>query len=206
MNIRTILASSSPRRLELLSLINICPEVKHPEIEEKVLKDELPEKFVSRMAIEKGEYIHSMDYFNDLIVSADTVVISGEKIIGKPEGRADAFRMLSLLSGKFHKVLTGVSLIYRDEIISRNSVTEVKFSEINKNEINYYLDNEVYMDKAGAYAIQGKASVFVEKIDGCYFNVMGFPLNLFYSMIKELGISIEDLFCENISEGNVSLL
>ncbi len=191
--INTILASSSPRRLELLNLINIKPEVQNPRVKEEILAGEDPESFVSRIAAEKGKYIRNASYSDDLIISADTIVLIENKMIGKPSGREDAFRMLELLSGKIHKVITGVSLLYKDKEIIRNSVTEVKFSNINGREINKYLDNESYMDKAGAYAIQGKASIFVEKINGCYFNVMGFPLNLFYSMIKILNISIEDL-------------
>ncbi len=191
--INTILASSSPRRLELLNLINIKPKVQNPKVKEAILAGEDPESFVSRIAVEKGKYIRNANYSDDLIISADTIVLIENKMIGKPSGREDAFRMLELLSGKIHKVITGVSLLYKDKEIIRTSVTKVKFSNINGREINKYLDNESYMDKAGAYAIQGKASIFVERINGCYFNVMGFPLNLFYSMIKILNISIEDL-------------
>lgn len=192
-NINTILASSSPRRLELLNLINIKPDVQIPKIKEELQSGEDPETFVSRIAVEKGKYIRSTNYSDKLIISADTIVLIGKKVIGKPSGRDDAFRMLELLSGKSHKVITGVSLLYKDKEIVSNSVTKVKFSNITVKEIDKYLDNESYMDKAGAYAIQGKASVFVEKINGCYFNVMGFPLNLFYSMIKTLDISINEL-------------
>ncbi|MCK5003462.1 MAG: septum formation protein Maf [Candidatus Aminicenantes bacterium] len=191
--INTILASSSPRRLELLNLINIKPEVHNPQVKEEILSGEDPESFVSRIAVEKGKYIRKNNYSDNLIISADTIVLIENRMIGKPSGREDAFRMLEFLSGKIHKVITGVSLLYKDKEIIKNSVTEVKFSNITGIEINKYLDNESYMDKAGAYAIQGKASIFVEKISGCYFNVMGFPLNLFYSMIKILDISLEDL-------------
>ncbi len=191
--INTILASSSPRRLELLNLIDIKPEVQNPKIKEDILPGEDPENFVSRIAVEKGKFIRKTKYSDDLIISADTIVLIEKRMIGKPSGREDAFRMLELLSGKMHKVISGVSLLYKDKEIIKNSVTEVKFSNITAWEISKYLDNESYMDKAGAYAIQGKASIFVEKINGCYFNVMGFPLNLFYSMIKILDISIEDL-------------
>ncbi len=191
--IKTILASSSPRRLELLKLIDIEPEVLSPMIPEDILSGEPPERFVSRMAVEKGNHVRRDDHYDSLIISADTIVLIDKKMIGKPSGREEAFEMLKILSGEKHNVITGVSLIYRDKEIIRNSVTEVNFSNISSIEINKYLDNESYMDKAGAYAIQGKASVFVKNINGCYFNVMGFPLNLFYSMLKILEISIEDL-------------
>lgn len=191
--INTILASSSPRRLELLNLINIKPEVQIPKIKEDILSGEDPERFVSRIALEKGKYIKRKNYSDYFIISADTIVLLDKKVIGKPSGRDDAFRMLEVLSGEIHKVITGISLLYKDKEIVKNSITEVKFSNITREEIDKYLDNETYMDKAGSYAIQGKASVFVEKINGCYFNVMGFPLNLFYSMLKILDISIDDL-------------
>lgn len=204
--INTVLASASPRRLELLNLINICPEVLIPEVMEEAAADEEPEKFVSRIAMEKGQFVRKRDHFDSLIISADTIVLSEGEIMGKPSEREDAFRMLRSLSGRVHKVITGVSLLYRDRSIIKSSITDVKFSNITNREINYYLDNEIYLDKAGAYAIQGKASIFVEEIKGCYFNVMGFPLNLFYSMIRGLDISIEDLLLTNVNGENGVLL
>jgi len=191
--IDTILASASPRRLELLNLLNIYPEVMIPEIDEIPLEGEFPENFVSRIAYEKGRSIADRINSEILVISADTIVLINNMIIGKPSGREDAFKMLKLLSGKEHKVITGISLIYRGDKRIENSVTEVKFSELSDIEIDYYLDSERFLDKAGAYAIQGNASIFVERINGCYFNVMGFPLNLFYSLIKRLKISLNDL-------------
>ena len=203
--INTILASASPRRLELLNLINIIPEVLIPEVVEETMTGEVPRKFVSRIAMEKGKFVRKKDHFNSIIISADTIVLKEKKIMGKPSGREDAFKMLRFLSGEGHKVITGVSLFYKDKCIIKDSTTDVKFSNITDREINYYLDNEIYMDKAGAYAIQGKASIFVESIKGCYFNVMGFPLNLFYSMIRDLDISMEDLSIDNVNGENVEL-
>ncbi len=191
--IKTILASSSPRRLSLLNLIGINPEVKKPDITENIIKGEAPKRFTKRVAIEKGKFVQNNKNYIDLIISADTIVYCNNRIIGKPKNRDDAFRMIKLLSGRIHKVVTGVSLIYMDKNICKISETDVKFSNITKSEIDYYLDNEKFIDKAGAYAIQGKASLFVEEIKGCYFNVMGFPINLFYSMLKKINISFTKL-------------
>ncbi len=191
--INTILASASPRRYELLNLIHISPEVIIPEIVEIPLKGESPENFVTRVALEKGLSIAKNHSSSNLIISADTIVLDGDNIIGKPESREDAVKMLKILSGKRHKVITGLSVLFKDKKIAGTSVTDVEFSDLSNIEIEDYLNTELFMDKAGAYAIQGKASIFVKKIDGCYFNVMGFPLNLFYTLIKELNIFLEDL-------------
>ncbi len=191
--VNTILASSSPRRLELLKLINVFPKVEIPEIEEKRKDDESMPEFVKRIAIEKGEEVRRRNDHRNLIVSADTIVFIKNRIIGKPEGRKDAFEMLSILSGEVHEVITGVSLLYNNKCIFDMSYTSVKFSKMSEFEINYYLDNENWSDKAGAYAIQGIASIFIERIEGCYFNVMGFPINMFYNMIKETGVNFIDI-------------
>lgn len=191
--INSILASASPRRLELLNLLNIYPEVHIPETLEIPIPGELPCSFVSRVAYEKGLSIAEKQDPAILTISADTIVLSGDKIIGKPTGRDDAFEMLRVLSGKKHKVITGISLISNGNRRVGNSVTEVEFAEISSDEISQYLNTEIFLDKAGAYAIQGKASIFVKRINGCYFNVMGFPLNLFYTLLKELKITLTDL-------------
>jgi len=117
-------------------------------------------------------------------------VYCDDHLIGKPRNRQEAARFLELLSDNIHEVWTGLCIHYRGEPYYEFARTRVFFSPIDQGEIEHYLDHEHYMDKAGAYAIQGRASVFVRKIDGCYFNVMGFPLNLFYQVLKKLGISI----------------
>ena len=157
------------------------------------MEGESPVSFVSRIAYEKGRSIAEKNNSEILTISADTIVLLDNMIIGKPSGREDAFNMLKLLAGKEHKVITGISLIYRGDKRIKTSVTEVKFSQLSDKEIKYYLDTEIFLDKAGAYAIQGNASIFVERIKGCYFNVMGFPLNLFYSLIRDFNISLNDI-------------
>lgn len=199
---RTILASSSPRRLELLKLIGINPVVIAPSVKEVILPGENPFDFTSRIAVLKGKSISDKSNRNDLVVSADTVVVTGQEIIGKPESRSDAAAMLRKLSGRVHEVVTGVSLFHNRTRIVRSISTEVEFCELTENEIHSYLNNEHYCDKAGAYAIQGMASIFVKRINGCFFNVMGFPLNLFYTMIKESGIGLENISSLNLNEEN----
>ncbi|MDQ1352751.1 MAG: nucleoside triphosphate pyrophosphatase, partial [Acidobacteriota bacterium] len=104
--------------------------------------------------------------------------------------RDEAYRFMKILSGNVHEVLTGVAVRYRGISYYEYARTRVEFSEISEEELAYYLDNEHYLDKAGAYAIQGLASAFIKRIEGCFFNVMGFPVNLFYRMMKELGIEL----------------
>jgi septum formation protein len=185
-----ILASSSPRRKELLKLVGIQPRVIVPEVDERRAAGETVEDFLRRVTIEKGRAVYKEDYCYIPVISADTIVLCDGLLIGKPVGRAEAFEFLKLLSGNVHEVWTGVSLLYQGQPYYDLARTKVVFSPISDEEINHYLEHEHYMDKAGAYAIQGRASVFVEKIDGCYFNVMGFPLNLFYTMLKRIDLTL----------------
>jgi septum formation protein len=187
---RIVLASASPRRRELLQLIGLNPEIIIPDIEEVLRPGESPEVFLERVAIAKGIEVYKKKYFSHLLISADTVVLLDNSLIGKPADRGDAFRMLSRLSGRRHEVLTGISLMHQGETSFQISSTAVYFNELTPKEIDFYLDHENYLDKAGAYAIQGRAAIFVEKIDGCFFNVMGFPLNLFFRMVKERGLDL----------------
>jgi septum formation protein len=185
-----ILASSSPRRKELLRLINIQPHIIIPEVDEARLSGENLETFLRRVTIEKGKAVYKEEFFDIPVISADTIVYCNDELIGKPKNREEAFRFLTLLSGNVHEVWTGVAIIYQGKTYYDIARTQVVFSTISEKEIQHYLDHENYIDKAGAYAIQGMASVFVKKIDGCYFNVMGFPLNLFYNMVKNLNLTI----------------
>jgi septum formation protein len=187
---KVILASASPRRKELLQLIGLVPEVIPPDIEEVILPGEAIDVFLRRVAIAKGIAVYKKRFFHSLLVSADTVVVLNGMLIGKPAGRDDAFSMLARLSGRRHEVLTGLALMHRGETTFAISRTHVQFKELADGEIDHYLNHENFLDKAGAYAIQGRAAVFVEGIDGCFFNVMGFPLNLFYRMLSERGVSL----------------
>jgi septum formation protein len=187
---KIVLASASPRRKELLQLIGLTPEVIPPDIEEVLQPAETIDTFLERIAIAKGIEVYKRKFFHSLLVSADTVVLLNGSLIGKPANREDAFRMLNRLSGQRHEVLTGLALMHEGETSFAISRTHVYFKKLGGQEIEYYLDHEEYMDKAGAYAIQGRAAIFVERIDGCYFNVMGFPLNLFYRMLDKRGLHV----------------
>jgi septum formation protein len=187
---KVVLASASPRRKELLRLIGLEPEVIPADIEEAALPGEEIGAFLQRVAVAKGLAVYHKRFFHALLVSADTVVRLDGSLIGKPAGRDEAFSMLSRLSGRQHEVLTGLALLHEGETSFAISRTLVRFKELEEGEIGHYLEREEFMDKAGAYAIQGRAAVFVERIEGCYFNVMGFPLNLFYRMLKERGVNL----------------
>jgi len=185
-----ILASSSPRRKELLNLVGIQPRILIPTVDESMNPGETVEAFLRRVSIAKGEAVYKEEFFRIPIISSDTIVICAGEMIGKPRDREEAFEFLRKLSGSIHEVWTGLAIRYRGGCQYEQARTAVEFSPLSDLEIRHYLDNEDYMDKAGAYAIQGRASVFIKRIDGCYFNVMGFPLNLFYNMLKGMDISL----------------
>ena len=187
---KIVLASASPRRKELLQLIGLDPEVIPPDIDELARPAEAIDAFLQRVTIAKGIEVYKKKFFPRLLISADTIVLLGDSPIGKPLDREDAFRMLRRLSGQRHEVLTGLALMYQGETRFAISRTHVYFKTLDDREIDFYLQHENFMDKAGAYAIQGRAAIFVERIDGCFFNVMGFPLNLFYRMLGEWGLDV----------------
>jgi len=187
---KVVLASASPRRRELLQLIGLTPEVIAPEIAETVRPGEALGDFLKRIAISKGMAVYHKGLFHSLLVSADTVVRLDGVVIGKPSGRDEARAMLTRLSARQHEVLTGLALMHRGETSFAIARTLVQFKKLDDREISFYLDRENFLDKAGAYAIQGLAAVFVERIEGCFFNVMGFPLNLFYRMLGERGVNV----------------
>jgi len=189
---KIILASASPRRKELLQLIGLRPAIVVPDIDEMVRPGEVPAAFLERVTIAKGIAVYKKNLFSHLLISADTVVLLADELIGKPVDREDASRMLKRLSGQRHEVLTGIALMHQGETRFDISRTAVVFKELSGEEIDFYLDHENFMDKAGAYAIQGRAAVFVDRIEGCFFNVMGFPLNLFYRMAEERGLKLYD--------------
>jgi septum formation protein len=180
-----VLASASPRRAEILSSAGI-PFVKHPpaNIDETPRDGEGARVYVERLAREKAHAIDVPD--GAVVLGADTTVVLGEAILGKPEDKADAARMLTSLAGRAHLVITGICLRSAGGAIVDSSSTQVWFSPMSQDEIQTYVDTGEPMDKAGAYGIQGLASKFVERIDGCYFNVMGLPVSLVYRHLGRL--------------------
>lgn len=183
-----ILASASPRRLQLLDQIGIVPaQVIPAEVDETPLPKELPAQQAKRVAVDKAEAI-AQDHPNSFILAADTVVGCGRRILPKAESEAEARKFLTLLSGRRHRVYGGVCLIAPN---GRRSVkvvqTAVVFKPLSKGEIDAYIAGDEWRDKAGAYAIQGKAAVFVRQVVGSYSNVVGLPLFETNAMLRGLG-------------------
>lgn len=176
-----ILASKSPRRKELLSLITEDFEIKSAQVDET-----LPCTMTPKKAVEYLSQIKAQPFANgvDTIIGADTVVCVDDLILGKPKDRDDAFNMLRLLSGRYHSVFTGVTVIKGNDMVTFSSETKVKFFELSNDEINDYIDTDECFDKAGAYGIQGKGALLVERIEGDYFNVVGLPINLLGRLLK----------------------
>ncbi|HCM83284.1 MAG TPA: Maf family protein [Alphaproteobacteria bacterium] len=171
-----ILASASPRRSDLLAQIGITPEKIIPaDIDETPGKTELPLSYVKRMADEKAALV-AQKYPNDVVLAADTIVMVGRRILGKPVNAKDAARMLKLLSGRRHSVCTAVCVMANQKARSRLVETVVQFKRLSEAEINGYLASGEWEGKAGAYAIQGRAEAFVKAINGNYSNIVGLPL------------------------------
>lgn len=192
-NKKLILASASPRRSELLRAAGIDFTVRVADIDESVLLGELPANYVSRLSREKAQAVAQV---GELVLGADTTVVVNGEIAGKPVDAEDARRMLRLLSGQWHEVLTGVSLVNGnqnfEQVLSEVAVTRVKFANLSDSEIEWYIATGEAMDKAGAYGIQGYASRFVESIEGSYSNVVGLPVQMVYRMIADCGLQIAD--------------
>jgi septum formation protein len=183
---RLILASASPRRRELLSRAGLDVEVRPSSIEEVPRPGESPEDFARRAAEEKALAVAATAPRDTLVLGADTVVVADSEVLGKPADRDDAARMLRRLSGTTHRVITAVCLVSAPDRIEavRCETTLVTFCRLDEEEINDYLASGEPFDKAGAYGIQGRASRFVTRIEGCYFNVVGLPVALVYDMLK----------------------
>ena len=187
-NLKFILGSSSPRRLELLKQINYYPnEIFKPEINEDPQKKELPILYVKRMAREKMDVVKKK-FPNDLILTADTIVYVGRRIIDKTNEQSKAIKFLELLSGRRHRVSTAFNLYCKDKIDSLRVVTSVvKMKRLTDNEIKSYIETNEWKGKAGAYGIQGSAEKFIQFISGSYTNIVGLPLNQVYGSLNSIG-------------------
>lgn len=177
-NYKFILASASPRRKELLSIYVKDFKVIPADIDETVPNNIILEDIPLYIAKEKAAAVFNKLGEEDIIITADTIVLLDNKIYGKPKNKLDAYNMIKTLSGKTHQVITGVCCYSKDKQINIefSDTTNVSFIEINDEIIKKYLENAEYIDKAGAYAVQGIASMFVEKIEGSYDNVVGLPM------------------------------
>ena len=175
-NIKIVLASASPRRKELISLITESVEIRPAECDET-----LPDGIGAREAVEylskiKNDAAKSISAHDELIISADTVVAVSNEILGKPADKEDARRMIKLLSGRTHQVYTGVTISYKENAVTFSEKTDVSFFDLTDDEIESYVSSSEPYDKAGANGIQGKASLLVSGINGDYFNVVGLPV------------------------------
>ena len=188
-----ILASASPRRKQLMKSIGIDAQVIPANINEDKLKGLPPEKMVTQLAMLKATDVARSFKGETYVIGADTCVCLDREVLGKPQNIADAKRMLQMLSGKKHAVYTGYCVVdcKSGNAVSKCEKTEVTFRALSEKEIDAYIKTREPMDKAGAYGIQGKGSVFVEKIEGDYFNVVGLPVCALTTMLcNEFGIEI----------------
>jgi septum formation protein len=188
---KLVLASASPRRVEILGNAGIDFETHAIVLDESARPGEPPGDYVRRLALEKARAAadarkHSGDC---LFVGADTTVMAGDAILGKPESEEDARRMLRLLSASVHEVHTGLAVLRLPGTTERvvEEITRVFFARLSEDEIDSYIATAEPFDKAGAYAIQGVAARYITRIEGCYYNVMGLPLARLWSIMRELG-------------------
>lgn len=180
-----ILASASPRRKEILENTNVKFKIMASSIEELTLEGESPCQMVMRLAFEKGIDIASRQK-SDLVISADTIVVLDNTVLGKPKDEIEARKMITSLSGRTHQVITGISLINLDnnKKIIDYVVSNVKFKNLTEQDIKDYISTNEYKDKAGAYGIQGYGALLVEEIRGDYFNIVGLPISKLGDILK----------------------
>ena len=191
MSITVILASASPRRIELIKKITddftVIPSCADESIDNKVPVEDIPIILSSRKALSIAK-----DNTDSVVIGCDTVVIANNEVLGKPKDKDDARRMIKALSGISHKVITGVTVIKNDTLISFAETTEVKFRPIEEEEIEEYISGDEPYDKAGGYAVQGIAGKFVEELIGDYYNVVGFPVNKIRQTLQNIGINVKN--------------
>lgn len=172
---KIILASASPRRQELIKMITTDVIVNPCDCDETIIDGLVGREVAEYLSQIKGEAVKEQ-YVNEIIVSADTIVCLDDVVLGKPKSKEDAFLMLRALSGKTHSVFTGVTIIRDEQKKTFSQETRVTFYELTDEEINDYIATGECLDKAGSYGVQGKGGLFVESIDGDYFNVVGLPV------------------------------
>ncbi len=196
LTIKVLLASKSPRRRELLKMLDVEFEIVEADVEESFPSSLAAEEVPIFLAKKKATALEEIPH-GAVLLTSDTIVVLDEEIIGKPVDRADAFRMLTALSGRSHRVITGVCLKSSNREIAFADITEVHFRELSESEINYYLEHYKPYDKAGSYGIQEWiGAVAIDRINGCFYNVMGLPVRRVYEALT----SFEASFSE--SKGN----
>ncbi|MCH7666778.1 MAG: septum formation inhibitor Maf [Acidobacteria bacterium] len=198
-----ILASASPRRSEILRGLGLGFEIEPADIDESRLSDEAAEIYVERIARSKADNRRRP---GTLTIAADTIVVIDDSVLGKPESPEDAKRMLARLAGREHEVLTAVAVLDANSGALRSSVerSKVRIAAMSLSEINWYVATGEPLDKAGAYAIQGLGSLFVERVEGNYANIVGLPVPTLYRLVAELGQSLLDFRVESADEAAAS--
>ena len=188
---RIVLASRSPRRQELLRRIGLDNfTIAVPDVDEWYPEGLSPRRTVEYISAEKSAAAANMAAPEDIVITADTMVFLGDERLGKPKDEDEAFLFLSSLSGKKHSVCTGVTVSQGNRILTDSVATDVYFRELLPEEIRAYIKTGEPMDKAGAYGVQGRGTLFVERIDGDFFNVMGMPLMKLGEMLKKFGVDV----------------
>lgn len=182
---KLVLASGSPRRAEILNSVGWDFEKAIPDVDESVVSGEPPEDYVKRLAVEKATAVAS-SYRDRLVLAADTTVVIDGEIIGKPADLDDARRTIARLAGNWHAVLTGVAVSQNGLVSVGIQSTQVKFASMSDAEIDFLVKNGDPLDKAGGYAVQAQAALFIEGIEGDYWNVVGLPISLVYRLVADL--------------------
>ena len=183
-----ILASQSPRRKELMGLFHIPFIIRVSDADETMDPGLSPAEAVAQVSRRKAEAVARTR--EDVVIAADTIVVCGGEILGKPRDTADASRMLHLLSGRDHQVMTGMTLLRGDTLLSCTEVTDIHFRELSDREIDAYIRTGEPMDKAGSYGIQGGAALFADRLNGDYYNVMGLPVCRLGQLLRKIAPEI----------------
>ena len=186
---KIILASGSPRRKELLKKAGIKFNISVSNFNENIKENLSPHSLVKKLSLEKAKTVFE-NYRDAIIIGADTIVVCDGKILGKPKDKKDAKKILKFLSSKTHIIITGFTIINEGEIITKSEETKVTMRKITQEEIEAYIKTGEPFDKAGAYAIQGIASKFIEKVEGDYSNAVGLPVKSVLEELKNLGVNI----------------
>lgn len=195
-----ILASGSPRRKELFSHLGLDFEISIPSVDEKTRQGEHPEDFCHRISIDKAA-IAGRDYPDALVIAADTIVVIEGSILGKPRDEKQAFAYLSLLQDKTHEVYTGYTIMNKGDNKTRVIRTRVRFRAMTAEEISWYISTGEPLDKAGAYAVQAIGSIFIDRIEGSYTNVIGLPMSDLYYDLKGFGVALDLIDKGRLTDG-----
>ncbi|HYF79411.1 MAG TPA: Maf family protein [Symbiobacteriaceae bacterium] len=189
MGLDIVLASASPRRQELLRQVGLTFRVVPSQVDEQVSEPMQPGDLVKYLALAKAHDVAQREP-GALVIGSDTIVVVDDRVLGKPQNRADAIDMLRSLSGRSHQVMTGIALVQGNRQLVDYEVTTVQFRPLNQGEIERYVDSGEPMDKAGAYGIQGRAAAMISAIAGDYFTVVGLPLSRTVQMLAQFGVHV----------------